>query len=83
MHCLPDIAETGSDHRSGPKLESCEVALALGDRDWLHAQPVGGNPQAASLKLRETQNSGFRGSYFKVVICIGAAPITDISVTWG
>ena len=38
---MSDMAETGSDHRLGSDLESCEAAPALGDRGRLHAEPPG------------------------------------------
>ena len=39
-----DMAKTGSDHRSGSDLESCEAAPAVGDRGRLHAWPRRGYP---------------------------------------
>ena len=57
---MSDMAETGLDPRSGPNLESCEAAPALGDQGRLHAEPPRDN--LSSFEAENAINLEFRKS---------------------
>ena len=57
---MSELAEICSDHSSSPKLESCEVAPAAGDRGRLYAEPPGHNLSGSAAE--NARNLEFRKS---------------------